>query len=115
MNFEYASDDTILQELGQRIARHRLNKNITQDKLAKEAGVSKQTIHRIEHGSSVQASNLIRVLRTLKLIGNMDVLVPNPPASPIQKLMLQGKTRQRASLNKQNSKKSGRWVWGDEL
>ena len=57
------TDEAILQELGQRVARSRLNRNLTQARLADEAGVSKRTVERIEAGYSTQLSNLIRVFR----------------------------------------------------
>ena len=44
------TDSRILAELGERLARYRLNRNLTQDQLAREAGVSKRTIVRLEDG-----------------------------------------------------------------
>ena len=44
------SDQAILQELGARIANTRLERNLTQADLAKEAGVSKRTVERLESG-----------------------------------------------------------------
>ena len=80
------TDQQVLAELGDRLARHRLNRNLTQDQLAREAGVSKRTIVRLENGQSSQVTNLIRVLRALGLLGNLDALVPAPSASPIEAL-----------------------------
>lgn len=86
-----------LQQLGQRIARYRLNRNISQQTLADEAGVSKPTLQRIEKGHSSQTANLIRVLRALDLLDNFNNLVPEPAPSPIQQAKMRGKIRQRAS------------------
>jgi len=94
---EALSDLAILQELGSRLARLRLNRNLTQAALAKEAGVSLRTLNRIECGEPSQTANLIRVLRALGQLQNLNLLVPEPVASPLQQLKLQGKTRQRAS------------------
>lgn len=44
-------DETILAELGRRLARTRLERNISQQGLATEAGVSKRTVERIEAGA----------------------------------------------------------------
>ena len=57
------SDDAALETLGRRLARHRLNRNLTQAALAAQAGVSTPTVQRIEQGHSSQAANLIRILR----------------------------------------------------
>ena len=108
------SDDATLKELGSRIALYRLNRNLTQDSLAKEAGVSERTIHRTEHGHSIQSSNLIRILRALDLLGNLEALIPEPAISPIQQAKRQGKRRKRASSMSQKPQQKTPWSWEDE-
>jgi putative transcriptional regulator len=111
---ENNSDDTTLKELGNRIAQYRLNRNWTQDALAAEAGVSKRTIHRVEHGGSTQASNLIRILRALRLLENLEILIPEPAISPIQQAKMQGKKRRRASSKSDKPEQKAPWSWGDD-
>lgn len=113
MDKKTLSDKTTLRELGQRIARHRLNKNMTQHQLATESGVSRATLQRIEAGESQQVSTLIRLLRALDLLGNMDALVPVPPMSPLQQLKMSGKIRRRAST-KDKERAPDVWSWGDQ-
>ena len=108
------SDRAALKELGSRIARHRLNKNLTQAALAVEAGVSTPTVQRIEQGKSTQASNLIRILRALKLLANLEILIPEPAVSPIQQVKMRGKLRQRASSPSEKKERPSEWTWGDE-
>ena len=105
------SDAAVLEELGQRIARYRLNRNMTQGALATESGVSTPTVQRLENGQSTQASNLIRILRTLHLLENLDALVPEPAISPLQQARMQGKTRQRASSPRKRQTTPTRWTW----
>ncbi len=62
------TDDAVLTTLGERIARQRIEANLTQATLAKEAGVSKSTVERLEAGAGCELTKLIRVLRVLKLI-----------------------------------------------
>jgi transcriptional regulator with XRE-family HTH domain len=107
------SNDALLKELGNRLQRYRLNRNMTQVALAKEAGVSERTIIRIEQGHSTQLSNFIRLLRSLGLLENMDALVPKPAISPIQQMKLQSKNRKRASSSKLDNTDRV-WSWGDE-
>ena len=109
-----ASDDAALEALGRRLARHRLNRNLTQAALAAQAGVSTPTVQRIEQGHSSQAANLIRILRALGLLGNLDALVPEPPASPIQQARMRGRIRQRASSSSGKPATPVDWSWGDE-
>ena len=104
------SDTAVLEVLGQRIARYRLNRNMTQGALASEAGVSLPTVQRLEGGHSTQATNLIRILRALQLLDNLDSLVPEPAISPLQQARMQGKTRQRAS-SPRSRKPATPWTW----
>ncbi len=108
------SDDAVLKEIGNRIAQYRLNQDKTQTALAQEAGISNRTLLRIEHGDSVQASSLIRILRALQLVDNLDALIPEPAVSPVQQLKMQGKQRRRASSRSIKPQKEGAWSWGDE-
>jgi putative transcriptional regulator len=110
---EISSDAAALEELGRRIARHRLNRNLTQEALATEAGISTPTLQRMERGRSSQTSSLVRVLRALDLIGNLDALVPEQAISPVQQARMQGRARQRASSSTTKEDKEP-WSWGDE-
>jgi len=115
MRISRASDDqAVLKELGARIARHRLNHNQTQEALAEQAGVSRPTVARLEQGSSTTLSNLVRVLRALSLVENLEALVPQPPASPIQQLRTKKKQRLRASASGASDAPRTPWKWGDE-
>lgn len=108
------SDDAILQELGNRIAQNRLNRNLTQNALAEEAGISMRTLHRVEHGTSIHISNMIRILRVLGLLENLETLIPEPAISPIQQVKMQGKKRKRASSPSEKPEQNKPWSWGDE-
>ena len=108
------SDEAVLKEMGNRIAQYRLNLDKSQALLAQEAGVSHRTLIRAEHGQSVQASSFIRILRALQLIENLDALIPEPAVSPVQRLKMQGKQRQRASSKSAKLKKEDTWSWEDE-
>jgi|TARA_R110002072_G_scaffold123048_19_gene258140 transcriptional regulator with XRE-family HTH domain len=107
------SDDVTLRAIGNRVARYRLNRNLTQEALANQAGVSKRTIIRVEQGRSTQTSNFIRILRALKLAGNLEALIPEPAISPIQQVKMQGKKRKRASSPAEKTKPAAPWSWGD--
>jgi len=108
------TDEALLAELGERFTRTRLDRNITQAELAEEAGVSKRTVERIEAGASTQLSNLVRVIRALGLIENLELLVPETRPSPLEQLRLQGKQRERASKTPKRPAGSSAWQWGDD-
>jgi transcriptional regulator with XRE-family HTH domain len=108
------TDRQVLAELGERLARRRLDRNLTQDQLAREAGVSKRTVVRLENGQSSQVTNLVRVLRALGLLGNLDALVPAPLASPIEALRDKSRQRHRASPARKKPRPSSEWTWDDK-
>ena len=107
------TDDTVLMELGNRLAQRRLELQLTQEDLAEEAGVSKRTVERVEAGETAQTSTIIRILRVLKLLDRLDALVSEPGPRPMDLLKLKGKERQRASRRKKQRGPGG-WTWGDE-
>ena len=109
------TDEAVLAELGDRFSRLRLQRNLTQAQLAREAGVSKRTLIRLESGESIQVTNLIRVVRALGLLGNLDAFVPPPLSSPIAQLRSRKKERRRASPGVTKSGSPPQWIWGDDL
>lgn len=115
--YEHTTDNAALSILGQRIAQHRLEQNRTQAELAHEAGVSKRTIERLEGGESIHTTNLVRVLRVLGLLANLNELVPTPVPSPLEALRPKEKRRKRASGQSRQStdteSESGEWNWGE--
>lgn len=107
------SDKAILVEVGERIARHRLDQQLTQTNVADEAGISKRTLERIEAGTSVQMLSMLRVLRVVGLVPNLNLMIPEIGPSPIELIKLKGKERQRASSTKKKNPKKA-WNWDDE-
>lgn len=110
------SDEAILRELGARLAGARLAHNLTQAKLADEAGVSKRTVERLESGEvAARLSGLVRVCRALGLIGRFDALIPASAPSPVEQLKLAGRQRKRASGRRQRRTRTPRkWKWGED-
>lgn len=108
------TDETVLQELGHRIAQYRISENRTQAWVAKEAGVGARTVERLEKGESVQMLTIVRVLRALNLLPLLNGAVPEPQARPMT-LLQKNKTAGRKRASKQKTVAvGGPWQWGDE-
>ena len=108
------SDEALLRELGQRIARLRLERNLSQAQLAEQAGISKRTLERLEAGAAAtQLSLFLRVLRQLDLLERLELLLPEPQPSPLALLEQQQQqaTRKRAS-RRRIAKPASSWSWG---
>lgn len=108
------SDTAVLEEIGERLARHRLERDLTQADLAEQAGVSKRTVERLEAGESTQLTILIRILRALGLLEALDQAIPEIAPSPLDLLKMKGKQRQRASSKRGPRETDGAWSWGDD-
>lgn len=67
------SDAMILEKVGSRLKSWRLKQDITQQRLAEDAGVSLSTVKKLEKGEMGSFDAFLRVLRTL---GRLDVLSP---------------------------------------
>jgi transcriptional regulator with XRE-family HTH domain len=129
-----STDAAVLAELGKRLERSRLERNVTQEQLAHEAGVSRSTVVRVEAGEPVKTTAIVRILRALGLADQLDLLVPEPLPSPVELLRRQGRPRRRAASRSQravaadaaadadngasagagtDAGASGGWSWGD--
>ncbi|MBA3866572.1 MAG: helix-turn-helix transcriptional regulator [Solirubrobacterales bacterium] len=110
------TNSAVLEELGARLRRTRLDRNLNQAKLAEEAGIGRATLQRIEEGKSASLTNLISVLRALDLLDGLDRLVPEPSPSPIDELKRRGRQRRRAGSPRRASptEPPRPWRWPDE-
>jgi transcriptional regulator with XRE-family HTH domain len=109
------SDEAILAEIGQRVRGRRIELNMTQADLADKAGIAKPTVENIERGTSGQLSTIIRILRALDLMDNLDRLIPEPVPRPMDLLKRKKKLRVRASKKEIDDKKTGEtWTWKED-
>lgn len=104
------SNDEILKILGGRVKDYRVNAGITQERLAEDTGLSLRTIVNIETGKDVKLGSIIYVLRALRLLANLDILVPEQYVRPSDIVRI-GKKRQRV---KKSSKDKVVMKWGED-
>ncbi len=109
------SDQAIMDEVGQRLAQRRINSGLTQAELARQAGVGRSTVERLEAGRSTQMQSFMRVLRVLDLLEQFFKLFPKPGLHPMDLLKIQPKVRQRASSKRRPAQKpASKWAWDDD-
>ena len=114
---ELMTDAAVLDELGRRLARHRLERNWTQAELAAEAGIGQATVQRAERGESVQMTSMIKLLRTLGLLGGLDVAylsrsTSRSPSWSASSARSDGEPAVAAIRPAESSDRS--WTWGGE-
>ncbi len=120
------TDAAVLSELGRRLARHRLERNWTQVELAARAGLGQATVQRVERGDSVQLTSMVKLLRALDLLRELDSAIPATIELPIAQLERErriGRRRVRAGRHGRHGERSAAdergaaeraWRWGDE-
>lgn len=102
-----------LRDLGTRIARIRLSRNLTQASLARETGASVRSIKRLEAGENVSLDTLIRVLAALNLGDRLAAALPDPDVRPAERIRHEGHERQRAR-ERNAVQKATDWAWGED-
>ncbi len=122
MHFEeLTTEAAVLEELGRRLERHRLERNWTQAELAAEAGLGQATVQRAESGHSIQMTSTIKLLRTLGLLGGLDDAIPESIDLPIAQLenpLRSGRRRASGRRGGRAARPGGQpeqpWRWGNE-
>jgi transcriptional regulator with XRE-family HTH domain len=108
------TDEALLQLIGERVARLRLARNLTQGQLAEQAGLGLRTVQRLELGAAAtQLTGFVRVCRALGLVERFEALVPEEAASPMAQLKQQGRKRRRATGRKAAAGAPKPWTWGE--
>jgi transcriptional regulator with XRE-family HTH domain len=91
------SDPEIQAELGGRLRAARIGLNLSQAAVAREAGISKRSLERIEAGQTTTLTSFLRLLRHFGLLANLNLLIPDPDDSPILEVLARSQKRLRAS------------------
>lgn len=113
IDFTIATSHQIEAALCRQLERIRLARNITQAQLAREAGVSKRTIGRLEKGEGVSLDTFIRTLTALGVQQNLEGLLPDPTVRPIERIGLGRGERKRARPKQAAADTPAPWRWGD--
>ncbi len=115
MQSDLLTDEAFLGEIGRRLARLRIDAGLTQAALARQAGVGRSTVERLEAGRSTQMVSFIRILRVLNLLDEFADLVPETGPGPMDLLRYKPKERKRAfSSRGAVREEAAEWTWGDD-
>lgn len=101
----------MLAELGQRLARIRKSRRLSQQDLAASAGVGIATLRRIEDGRDGKLGSWLRLLVALRMEGALDQLLPAELRSPMAEATGRSTPRRRRPPNPRGGPG---FTWGDE-
>jgi putative transcriptional regulator len=99
-------------EIGERFARLRLARNVTQAILSKQAGIGERTLRRLEAGEPSTLDTFLRVAAALDLEDAILAALPEGQIRPIERVSKKGRERQRA--RPAEKKIQSTWTWGEE-
>jgi transcriptional regulator with XRE-family HTH domain len=85
----------VAAELGSRIRRERLRRDLTPETLAQRSGLSRPTIARMEAGRSSTLRNFLSVLIALGRAGDLEEVLQPPPARTLVEFLGEEPTRKR--------------------
>lgn len=92
------SNFEIMTELGERFRNYRIALGLSQKEVAESCGTTNMTVSRFESGKagSIRLTTFLGLLRTLQLLENAYVTIPDLPESPSEVLKRQAKQRKRS-------------------
>lgn len=106
-------NDSLLKEIGRRIARLRLESRQTQEEFALEAGLSRSALQRLEHGDEgARLLTFLSALRMLRRVAALELVLPDEGLSPME--LFEGAKRKPIKRARKRKTKLGTWKWGDE-
>ena len=110
--FRNMTSRSLRTELGSRLARQRLARNVTQAALAETAGIGLRTLRRVEAGDPSSFDSVMRVVIALGLEDALMTGIPALEVSPIERVESRGRERRRARPAKSRVSDES-WSWSD--
>jgi len=78
--------ETLQGDLGHRIRKLRLARNLDQRTTAERAGISLRALGKLENGRGSTLETLLRTLRALDYVKGIEMLAPEPTINPLTML-----------------------------
>ncbi len=100
-------------EIGSRLARLRLSRNVTQSMLATDSGIGLRTLRRLEAGEPSTLDTFLRVALALDLGDAILGALPTGQIRPIERVSRAGAQRRRARPRPRKDPDPA-WTWGDD-
>jgi transcriptional regulator with XRE-family HTH domain len=86
MDFQFATSQEIIRDLGRRLRSHRLACSMTQEELSTRAGVALGSIKTLESKGSTTFETFVRVVQALSLVGELEALLVLKPQTSIAEM-----------------------------
>lgn len=82
-NLQFKSPQELQKELGHRLQRLRVSRNIDQRTTAEKAGIARAALQNLEAGRGSSVQTLLRTLKALNYLEGIELLAPEPTVNPL--------------------------------
>lgn len=110
LTFGNLTSHSLRVELGTRLARQRLARNVTQEALAADAGIGLRTLRRVEAGEPSSLDSTLRIVIALGLVEGLMSGIPEQVIRPLERVESRGRERRRARPPKSGGQEKP-WSW----
>jgi len=82
-DLQFKSPQELQKELGHRLQRLRVSRNIDQRTAAERAGIARAALQNLEAGRGSSVQTLLRTLKALNYVEGIELLAPEPTVNPL--------------------------------
>jgi len=82
-NLQFRTPEELQAELGRRLQRLRLSRNLDQRTTADKAGITRAALQNLEAGRGSSVKTLVRTLKALNYLEGIEILAPEPIVNPL--------------------------------
>ena len=80
---QFRTPEELQVELGRRLQRLRLSRNLDQRTTADKAGITRAALQNLEGGRGSSVKTLVRTLKALNYLEGIEILAPEPTVNPL--------------------------------
>jgi transcriptional regulator with XRE-family HTH domain len=82
-DLQFKTPEELQFELGRRLQRLRLSRNVDQRTVAEKAGIARAALQNLEAGRGSSVKTLVRTLKALNYLEGIEILAPEPTVNPL--------------------------------
>ena len=95
--------------ISSRLKKRRIDSRLKVTDLAERVGVSRNTISKLENGGNVSISHLLKTMKVLGILNQIDNFLPEPEISPRDIVKLKKKTNPQRVRDRKSTREE--WTW----
>lgn len=98
-----------MKTIGSRLKKRRIDSRLKVADLAERVGVSRSTISKLENGGNVSLAHLLKAMKVLGVLNQIDNFLPEPEISPRDIVKLKKKPNPQRVRDRKSTQEE--WTW----